>query len=332
MLLLVFKLLSAIDREKENISFSDKQLFEDVLHYGTFSRVAELKKMSPNEVSECYNRVVKALENTANEAQDAAELRKEIKRLEDRILRNEKRLEKQHCELNILRSKDNKARKRGDRTPSDPNPDYMHIKLADLDLPKRFITRLNRQKLFTVGDVLSLSPEYYTKLIGESSLARELKDRLEDMGLHVELDDQKHLEIKTPEDLDKEKIRVLKNEVKGLEDEVGELKVRLARREKDAINKDETIKKLREKLKDAVEAKIRMSQQIDAEKTGLNSDKLQHIQKVYEYKLETMNFWKTNLEADLASSRKVIKAQQALIDKLQKENENLKVHKESKNL
>ena len=100
-LLLVFKLLSATDPERENISFYDKQLFEDVLHYGTFSRVAELKKMSPNEVSECYNRVVKALEHTANEAQDAPELRKEIKRLEDRILRNEKRLEKQHRELYI---------------------------------------------------------------------------------------------------------------------------------------------------------------------------------------------------------------------------------------
>ena len=93
-LLLIYKLLTAIDRERENISFADKELFEDVLHYGTFSRVAELKKMSPYEVSECYNRVVKALEHTANEAQDAPELRKEIKRLEDRILRNEKRLEK----------------------------------------------------------------------------------------------------------------------------------------------------------------------------------------------------------------------------------------------
>lgn len=346
-LLLIYKLLTAIDREKENISFADKELFEDVLHYGTFSRVAELKKMSPYEVSECYNRVVKALEHTASEAQDAPELRKEIKRLEDRILRNEKRLEKQHRELYTLKYEDSKARERGDRTPSDPNLDYMHIKLADLDLPKRFFTRLNRQELFTVGDVLSLSPEYYTRLIGESSLARELKARLEGMGFHVEMVDQKYLEIKTQENLNKDK---LEEDIKELKDEIEELKERLAQRDQDVISKDATIKNLRKELKlqsdslrqshresrskdatiktlrkdlkDAVDAQIRMSQQIDSKPIESESDKLQHIKKVYDFKLETMNFWKTSLEAELTASRKVINAQQALINRLQSEKEN----------
>lgn len=348
--MLIFKLLTAIDRERENISFYDKQLFEDVLHYGTFSRVAELKNISPNEVSECYNRVVKALEHTANEAHDAPELRKEIHRLEDRILKNEKRLEKQHRELYILRSDDNKARKRGDKISSDPNPDYEDIKLSDLDLPKRFYTRLNRQKLFTVGDVLSLSPEYYTRLIGESSLARELKARLEGMGLHVEMDDQKHLEIKTQENLNKDKHE---EDIKELKDEIGELKERLAQCDQDVISKDATIKNLRKELKlqsdslrqshresrskdttiktlrkdlkDAVDAQIRMGQQIDNRPIVSESDKLQHIKKVYDFKLETMNFWKTSLEAELTASRKLINAQQAIIDKLQKENEKLRV-------
>ena len=340
-LLLVFKLLSATDPERENISFYDKQLFEDVLHYGTFSRVAELKKISPEEVSECYTRVVKALERTVKEAHDAPVLREEIESLEDRIQKNEKRLEKQRQELCVLRSEDSKTRKRGDETPSALNPDYMNIRLTDLDLPKRFYTRFIRQKLFTLGDILSLTPERFTRLIGESSLARDIKVRLEEMGWHVELDSQNHLEIKTLEAFEKEK---LEEKIKELEDEVVKLEERLAEYEQDSRIKDATIEKLRKDLKAAVDLQIKQSQKPAPESIKIAKElakakknekepkkrirslekELHHVKAVYEYKQQSMNIWKNSLEAELAESRKLINVQQATIDKLQKENEKLK--------
>jgi len=217
----------------------------------------------------------------------------------------------------------------------DPNTGYMDIKLADLDLPKRFHTRLNRQKIFTVGDILSLSPDNYTKLIGRSSLASELKYGLEEMGWHVELDSQKHLEIMTQEAFDEVyKIR--------LEKEVMVLKDRLAKCEKVSRSKDATIEKLQKELKEAVKTNLKLSkksaprptksekklsearkneEKLNRSKMALEKE-LHHIKAVYEYKLESMKVWKNRLEADLAASRSLIKSQKAIIDRLQPEKGN----------
>ena len=53
-----------------------------------------------------------------------------------------------------------------------------------------------------------------------------------------------------------------------------------------------------------------------------DSDSANKYKSLYEFKLESMNLWKKTLEADLAASRSVIKAQKAIIDRLQVEKDN----------
>ena len=59
-----------------------------------------------------------------------------------------------------------------------------------------------------------------------------------------------------------------------------------------------------------------------------DSDSANKYKSLYEFKLESMNLWKKTLEADLAASRSVIKAQKAIIDRLQVEKDNYERIKE----
>ena len=184
---LLWRVLSKIDPEKGELTFSDKEALEDAL---TCDSVADIAKRQ--HISEDYfrSKVNDALKAVTRQIDRWGKVEKEnIKlKIENDNLKSTVRSQKRRIEILEARLKNNKSGKqpvkeeqqKPEPTPKESryNPEAIPVseelnqkltmQLASLALPKDIITTLQRQGIFTVFDLVSLSESEYEDIYGLS--------------------------------------------------------------------------------------------------------------------------------------------------------------------
>ena len=200
--------------------------------------------------------------------------------------------------------------------------------LSRFGFPVRLANTLANLGCKNLADVLALDLDYYfrKRKISPNSM-RQLDSLLAGLGLYagMNLDAMSDSDFAEIVENLKQKTGLIKKEsvnkehLKAYRENEKELKKQLdsMRRELDSAcrklsEQQETIERLVEEIKNLNEFDLQIIKSKD-------SDSNKKIKAVYEYKLESMNIWKKTLEADLAASRSIIKAQKAIIEGLQLE-------------
>ena len=186
---LLWRVLSKIDPEKSELTFSDKEALEDAL---TCDSVADIAKRQ--HISEDYfrSKVNDALKAVTRQIDRWGRVEKEnIKlKIENDNLKSTVRSQKRRIEILEARLKNNKSGKKlveEEQLEPEPvptpkesryNPEAIPVseelnqkltmQLASLALPKDIITTLQRQGIFTVFDLVGLSESEYEDIYGLS--------------------------------------------------------------------------------------------------------------------------------------------------------------------
>ena len=185
---LLARLLSALDPECESITPDDRQLIEDVLHYGTFKHISAVRSIPIQTLSYRFSRLLDRLESIEDNARQNSDMSHRLAALEDKLAATEKRLEKlqQQC---VRQKEQLKAARRYDLAKISGNlRDNLKIRLADLSLDKSTKRFLDSRDLHTIEDIVRLSKDDFRYVFGYTSRGLELEYRLRLMGLEVGMD------------------------------------------------------------------------------------------------------------------------------------------------
>ena len=204
---LLWRVLNKIDPEKGELTFSDKEALEDAL---TCDSVTDIAKRQHIREDTFRSKVNDALKAVTRQIDRWGRVEKEnIKlKIENDNLKSTVRSQKRRIEILEARLKNNKSGKKlveEEQLEPEPvptpkesryNPDAIPVsdelnqkltmQLAFLALPKDIITTLQRQGIFTVFDLVSLSESEYGDIYGLSGSSETiLRGCIINLGLQL---------------------------------------------------------------------------------------------------------------------------------------------------
>ena len=200
---LLWRVLGKIDPDKAELTFSDKEALEDALTCDSVADIAKRQHISEGRFREKVNQALKAvtrqIERWGKVEKENVKLKIENSNLKDTVRLQKRRIEILEARLNNL-DPNKKPAVKEETIPGPLQPRYnpnaipvnndlnskLSLQLSSLAIPKDVITILQRQGIYTVFDLVSLSESDYEDIYGLSvSGEAKLKSCITDMGLQL---------------------------------------------------------------------------------------------------------------------------------------------------
>ena len=189
----------------EDLSFKDKDALEDILTFQSVSDIARRKHVSETKVRQQIHNgletVSKQIDSWIRAMKENVRLKEENKELKSTITDMQRTIDRMERELDKSeQQEDSTSEPETEPVPETPryspyakpvNDDLnkkLTKQLSSLAIPKDIITTLQRQGIFTVFDLVSMSESEYEDLYGLSRSGEvSMKKCISDLGLQINM-------------------------------------------------------------------------------------------------------------------------------------------------
>ena len=201
---LLWRVMGKIDPEKGELTFSDKEALEDALTCDSVADIAKRQHISEDyfrsKVNAALKAVTRQIDRWRKVEKENVKLKIENEKLKYTVRSQKRKIDILEARLNSLNSEEEIAE---EEPIPEPAPKASHInpyavpvsdeltrkltqQLSSLPLPNDVLTTLQRQGVFTVFDLVSLSESEYDDIYGLSgSREAKIKSCITNLGLRL---------------------------------------------------------------------------------------------------------------------------------------------------